>query len=99
MLNDIRIPWGNITDVIVMNQHSMGSGMHMTVASSRYTRQYLGYNTFGSQQIGDVMFMSGGAPVIIYRSIADPHGVAQLAKSLMRSQSNITAGMQSMFHN
>lgn len=68
-------------DIVVMNQHRISQSSHMGTYTGRYAR--VGYGTSRSTgiSIGDVVFMYQGRPYIIFEQIADPNGVARLAKS------------------
>jgi hypothetical protein len=63
---------------IVMNSHSYGYGLHYTVGTGRYVRNYVGMSQYHGQHIGDLVFMRSGVPVITYRQIQDPQGVRNM---------------------
>ena len=79
-----RIPWNMVSDVVIMNQRSVGSGFHQTIGTGYGTRLYTGYNTFQSTSIGDIYFLVRGLPKIMFGGIADPNGVKQLALAQMK---------------
>jgi hypothetical protein len=79
-----RVPWSKIDNVIVMNQHSTGTGYHYTVGTGHYVRNYAGINTWNGYTVGEVCFIGGGVMKVIFKGLGDPHGVANLAKSQIR---------------
>jgi ribosomal protein L40E len=79
--NDFGIMLKDVNDITIMNQHRVSQSEHMGVYSGRYARFGMGNSTSRSKTIGDVVFMIDGRPIIVFGQIADPHGVARLAKS------------------
>jgi hypothetical protein len=79
--NDFGIMLKDVDDITIMNQHRVSQSEHMGVYSGRYARFGMGNSTSRSKNIGDVVFMIDGRPIIVFGQIVDPHGVARLAKS------------------
>ena len=78
-----------IDDVIVTNQRriseSQSSGIYYgTRFGSMRTGTGNTRTTSSSITIGDVIFMVDGRPFITFTQIKDPHGLARIAKSVMK---------------
>ena len=84
--NDRSVSLGELDDIIVMNQHreSQSQGPRLYTYNRGFGTSY-GYSQSSGKTIGDVVFMYGGQPVIIFKQITDPHGVCRLAKTARRS--------------
>lgn len=83
--NDSRaIALSDLDDIVVMNQHreSQFQGQRY---SFRGTGLSYGTGRGSGKTVGDVAFIYQGQPSIIFRNIADPSGVARLAKAARRS--------------
>jgi len=83
--NDRGVMFKDIDDVVVMNQHRVSQSNYMGTYYGRYVRFGTGNTQSRSKTIGDVVFMRRGVSVIRFNQIADPHGVARLAKSARRN--------------
>ena len=70
-----------VDDIIVMNSKRMSESQYSGYSAGRYTRYGMGTAKSSSRTVGDVVFMSGGQPVITIDQVQDPHGVARLAKA------------------
>lgn len=70
-----------IDDIVVMNSKRMSQSQYTGYSAGRYTRFGMGNAKSNSRTVGDVVFMSGGKPVVIIDQVQDPHGVARLAKA------------------
>jgi hypothetical protein len=77
--NDTVINLSELDDIIVMNQHRSSEGTRLYVGTGARTAYGMGQSK--GRTIGDVVFIYQGKPVIIFRQISDPHGVARLAKT------------------
>src|SRR5215207_672481 len=83
--NDRGVMFKDVDDVVIMNQHRVSQSNYMGTYYGRYVQFGTGNTQSRSKTIGDVMFMRQGTPVIRFNQIADPHGVARLAKSVKRN--------------
>ena len=80
-----RIPWSEISSVIVMNQHNIGYSNYYGYGVGRYMRNYSGISFHNSNAVGDVAFLDkSGTPRIVFKNIADPHGVQALARAQIK---------------
>jgi hypothetical protein len=78
---DTKMLLSDISDILVMNAHSVSSSTYSGFSGGRYFRGYYGMGSSNSRQVGDVVFLYQGKPIIIFRQIAAPQGVANLAKA------------------
>lgn len=76
--NQNSISLSDLDDVIVMNSHRQSE-------RSGYYYRHMSYGTGSGRTVGDVVFMRGGQPLIIFKQISDPSGVCRLAKTARRS--------------
>ena len=76
--NNNSISLSELHDIIVMNSHRESE-------RSGYYYRHMSYGTGRGRTIGDVVFMKGGQPLIIFKQIQDPTGVCRLAKTARRS--------------
>jgi hypothetical protein len=74
-----------IDDVVIMNQHRVSQSNYMGTYYGRYVRFGTGNTRSRSKTIGDVVFMHKGTAVMRFNQIADPQGVARLAKSVKKN--------------
>ena len=77
-------------DVIVMNSHRTSTSHRMGSFSSsgRYGMRVGTGSSIGqskSQTVGDVVFMKDGDDVLRFGGVADPSGIAKVAKSIKKS--------------
>jgi hypothetical protein len=74
--------WSDCHNILVMNQHRIGTSNYYGYGTGRYIRTYGGMSFHNSQQIGDLCFLERlGNIAIIFKAIADPYGVYKLAKT------------------
>jgi hypothetical protein len=55
-----RLPYSELHDIVITNQHSTGTGYHYTMRTGMYhshLANYWGMNQWTGQQIGDVIFL------------------------------------------
>ncbi len=71
----------DIDDIVVMNSKRMSQSQYSGYSVGRYTRFGTGNVKSNSRTVGDVVFMSGGRPVVTIDQVQDPQGVARLAKA------------------
>jgi hypothetical protein len=83
-----RLPYSELYDVVVTNQHSTGTGYHYTMRTGMYhspMANYWGMNQWTGQQIGDVIFLDkNGNARMTWNNMVSPHGIQQLAKAEMK---------------
>ena len=82
------LPYSELHDVVVTNQHSTRTGYHYTMRTGMYhspMANYRGMNHWTSQQIGDVIFQDkNGNERMTWNNMVSPHGIQQLAKVEMK---------------
>lgn len=76
-----RISLSQVDDIVVMNSKRSSQSQYTGFSTGRYARYGMGNSKSNSRTVGDVVFMSGGKPVIVIEQVQDPHGVARLAKA------------------
>jgi ribosomal protein L37E len=65
-----------------MNQHRASESQHTGYYSGMYYSRFgYGSGSSTSKTVGDVVFLYQGRPAIVFRQIADPYGIARLAKA------------------
>src|SRR5437867_7001114 len=74
-----------VDDIIVMNSKRMSESQYSGYSAGRYTRYGMGNAKSSSRTIGDVVFLSGGQPLITIDQVQDPHGVVRLAKAARKN--------------
>ena len=83
-----RLPYSELYDVVVTNQHSTGTGYHYTMRTGMYhspMANYWGMNQWAGQQIGDLIFLDkNGNARMTWNNMVSPHGIQQLAKAEMK---------------
>jgi len=77
----IKIPLVELDDVLIMNSHSVSQGSYSRFSSGRYFRPYYGSSNSNSRQVGDLVFLRGGKPEIIFRNISAPGRVQSLVNA------------------
>jgi hypothetical protein len=77
----IKIPLIELDDVQIMNNRSVSQGIYSGFSSGRYFCSYHGFSNSNSRHVGDLVFLHGGKPEIIFRNIAAPNRVASLVKA------------------
>ena len=86
----IKIPLVELDEVLIMNNRSVSQGSYSRFSSGRYFRPYYGFSNSNSRQVGDLVFLRGGKPEIIFRNISAPGRVQSLVnaekKRLQRHQ-------------
>jgi ribosomal protein L40E len=82
--NSRSIALSDLDDILVMNQHRE-SQFHGQRYSFRGTGISYGTGRGSGKSIGDVAFIYQGQPSIVFPNIADPSGVARLAKAARKS--------------
>jgi hypothetical protein len=82
------LPYSELYDVVVTNQHSTGTGYHYTTRTGMYhspMANYWGMNQWTGQQIGNVIFLDkNGNARMTWNNMVSPHGIQQLAKTEMK---------------
>lgn len=82
-----------LQDVVVTNQRRASSSFSVgTYSMSRYNISGFRNSQTTSRMVGDIQFIAEGRPYITFRQVGDPHGLANLVKSLKRQQSHIRTG-------
>lgn len=80
-----RIPWSQISNVVVLNSHNVGMSDYYGFGVGHYMRSYGEVSFHNSNNIGDVAFLDkSGAVRVMFKQIMDPMGVKQLATSQMK---------------
>lgn len=77
----IKIPLVELDDVLIMNSRSVSQGSYSGFSSGRYFRPYHGSSNSSSRQVGDLVFLRGGKPEIIFRNISTPGRVQSLVNA------------------
>ena len=77
----IKIPLAELDDVLIMNDRSVSQGSYSRFSSGRYFRPYYGFSNSNSRQVGDLVFLRGGKPEIIFRNISAPGRVQSLVNA------------------
>jgi len=77
----IKIPLIELDDVQIMNNRSVSQGIYSGFSSGRYFCSYHSFSNSNSRHVGDLVFLHGGKPEIIFRNIAAPNRVASLVKA------------------
>lgn len=82
------------TEVIVNNQRRISSsqrsgGFSGSGRSGMFVGSSIGFSTGESQTVGDVIIMSEGKIKFTFSSVADPHGLAQLIKHVLKVRNKI----------
>ena len=77
----IKIPLIELDDVVIMNKHSVSQGNYGRFSSGRYFRTYYDFSNSNPRQVGDLVFLRGGKPEIIFRDIAAPGRVQSLVNA------------------
>jgi hypothetical protein len=77
----IKIPLIELDEVLITNNRSVSQGIYSGFSSGRYFRSYYGFSNSNSRHVGDLVFLHGDKPEIIFRNIADPNRVASLVKA------------------
>jgi PsbP-like protein len=80
--NKTQILLRDLDDIIIMNQHRVSESQHTGYYSGMYYSRFgYGSGNSTSRTVGDVVFLYQGRPAIVFRQIADPYGIARLAKA------------------
>lgn len=69
-----------LDDIVVMNQHRVSDSSYTSVGGGRYSPR-IGTDRSKSRTVGDIAFIHGGKPFLIFYQIPDLQGVARLAKA------------------
>lgn len=68
--------------IVIANRHTKSTGSGFS--TGRYGVRYGTYNS-SSKTFGDVQFIKGGVPVIVFSNIPDPGGLSAMAKAARKS--------------
>jgi hypothetical protein len=77
----IKIPLLELDDVLITNSHSVSRDSYSRFSSGRYFRPYYGSSDSNSRQVGDLVFLRGAKPEIIFRNIFAPGRVQSLVNA------------------
>ncbi|HET7148177.1 MAG TPA: hypothetical protein VFI73_06715 [Candidatus Nitrosopolaris sp.] len=77
----IKIPLIELDDVLIINNRTVNQGIYSGFSSGRFFCSYYGFSSSNSRQVGDLVFLRGGKPEIIFRNIATPDRLASLVKA------------------
>ena len=80
----IKIPLVELDEVLIMNNRSVSQGSYSRFSSGRYFRPYYGFSNSNSRQVGDLVFLRGGKPEIIFHNISAPGRVQSLVNAEMK---------------
>lgn len=96
----IRIPFISLSQVVALNAHYAGSGIHYTVGSGSYrSRSYMGVSSYSGHSVGDILFMSGTSVLLRFNGVNDAGGLARVCNGLIRQMNGIHNGMVYTFKN
>jgi hypothetical protein len=77
----IKIPLVELDDALILNSRSVSQGSYSRFSGGRYFRPYYGSSNSNSRQVGDLVFLRGGKPEIIFRNISAPGRVQSLVNA------------------
>lgn len=87
--NDIHVPYFDLENIIIMNQHRSYSSVRSGVWNGSYNMGMTSGANYGvsqgtSKTVGDLVFYRKGGELLTFKDIHDPQGLKQLATTAWR---------------